>query len=379
MRARNNARWIGGAAVVLMLAAGGLARAQDISARIINGTPTDDFESVGIVGSLSWGEFGSGTLISSRHVLTAGHCAELMQGDRDGTFELNGELYVTSSVRIHPSYNPQTLANDLAVLELAEDVKGVEPSPIYRDDPYVGQVLTLVGYGAGGTGETGQDGTFGVKMVGTTAIDFVTRTLIMWQFDSDKESDTAYGDSGGPNFVDVGGVLFVAGVTSGGTEPDSIIGDVAYSTRVDAFAAWIDRIVESGGPSGGCDRPDHDFRPGGHWPGEDHRPGVYRPGEDHRPGFHWPGENHRPGESHRPDDHRPGAAFRPSEGHSLAQAASIHKDPRATVNSRVAGAGVAAKTAAAGTQGRSTRQAAAPSVARRTGKPGATRADPTNR
>jgi hypothetical protein len=37
--------------------------------------------------------------------------------------------------------------------------------------------------------------------------------------------------------------VFVASVTSGGTEPDSILGDFAFNTRVDAFADWIDLTI----------------------------------------------------------------------------------------------------------------------------------------
>ena len=49
-----------------------LSRGQDaIVPRIINGTPTDDFPSVGIVGTEELGSVGTGTLISPRHVLTA--------------------------------------------------------------------------------------------------------------------------------------------------------------------------------------------------------------------------------------------------------------------------------------------------------------------
>jgi hypothetical protein len=122
-------------------------------------------------------------------------------------------------------------------------VVGVEPSPIYRQAPTIGATLTLVGFGAGGDGANGHDGTYGVKRVGTTPIDAVKSTLIEWFFTNSSESNTAPGDSGGPAFIRTGGVYYVAGVTSGGYRPDAAFGDQSFDTRVDAYASWIDYLA----------------------------------------------------------------------------------------------------------------------------------------
>jgi hypothetical protein len=221
------------------------AVAQDRVPRILLGEETDEFPAVGIVGSVRSGGFCTGTLITPTHVLTAGHCAEVIEGPTSGTFQLGDQIYGTANVVIHPDYNFFTLANDIAILQLDEPVLDVEPSLIFRDAPLVGDLLLIVGYGATGTADGGSDGTFGTKRVGVTTIDEVTRDLVSWTFDDESESNTAAGDSGGPGYINIEGDLFVASITSGGTEPDSILGDFAFNTRVDAFADWIDLVIAS--------------------------------------------------------------------------------------------------------------------------------------
>ena len=225
---------------------------EPIAPRIVNGTPTNGYASVGLIGD-SQGFFCSGTLISSRYVLTAGHCAVGVAAT-NGRFTVNGVTYSTSRVFVHPQYNDNTLANDIAIYELNRDVVGVRPTQIFRGTPQVGQLLTLVGFGAGGTGNSGHDGTFGTKRVGTTPIDGVEPTLITWRFDNNSESNTAPGDSGGAAFLTVNGIQFLAGITSGGSNADAGIGDESFDTRVDAFKTWVDSIVGTGtGVGGGTD------------------------------------------------------------------------------------------------------------------------------
>ncbi|MHC4879724.1 MAG: Calx-beta domain-containing protein [Planctomycetota bacterium] len=218
---------------------------------IVNGTPTSQFSSVGVIGN-ALSDFASGTLISPRHVLTSATSVSGL-GDDEVRFTLGASTYSSVAVHVQPNFDAALVGtdagNDLAIVELDQDVVGVTPSAILRAAPSIGTSLTLVGYGAGGDATSGQDGTFGILQSGTTAVDGVGTTLVVWNFDNATEANSAPGDSGGPAFVTTGGQQFVAAVISGNDSSTSALGDRGFATRLDVHAPWIDFIVGTPGIS----------------------------------------------------------------------------------------------------------------------------------
>jgi hypothetical protein len=175
----------------------------------------------------------SGTLVGPRVVLTAAHC-NIGPRSYSGFRAFFGESVRGEGTRIdlvearpHPAFEPDTYANDLALLALAERAP-TEPVPLLAapaDAALMGATVRVVGYGT--TSGTAIDS--GEKRQGTAAVSEVGATTITLR---PAPSQPCSGDSGGPQFLAVGGAESLAAVTSHG---DSTCADHATGTRVDAY------------------------------------------------------------------------------------------------------------------------------------------------
>ena len=220
---------------------------------------TPDSGDPGVVAIAERGSTGlrcTGTLIASSVVLTAGHCVDPATfRDYDVVFGSSlasplGRIDI-AAVRVHPQFDPQTLANDLAVVYLAEPAM-VPAWPLATQPPDSGSVLRLVGFGVTAAGA----GDFGIKRQGSTGlVGYTASTLVL---EPDPSQPCAF-DSGGPAFLMHDGVEVLAGITSSG---DANCALQAVDVRVDSYGSFLAdalafAVPGAAAPGELCLSPDH--------------------------------------------------------------------------------------------------------------------------
>jgi V8-like Glu-specific endopeptidase len=205
------------------------------------------------------GAFCSGTVISRRTVLTAGHCYSAKKGAKGGITRIwFGEEVDTSASRTgvatarvirHPGFDAGTLGHDLTMVELAADAP-TQAVPLLRDTlhntaGWVGPAFTFVGYGDDGGYH------YGVRRVVTFPIERVgpgkgggsgpiDATQFYYRV---PHKNTCSGDSGGPAFFPRGHVERLAGATSYGDGPCEVDG-VDARTDEPAIVSFIQPTID---------------------------------------------------------------------------------------------------------------------------------------
>merc|ERR1711963_308782 len=217
-----------------------------------------------------------GTIVNKRFVLTAAHCCNSMfttmhviLGEHnvcDGVNE-GGKLIKVKKMTLHPDYNSRTIDNDIAVLELAEDLtftKKIKPAclPSSETKDYSGSASTVSGWG--GTIGYGPNDQQPQQPRQCT----LKETIVKLLKGSDpmcskylktssskiklcafaKDTDACQGDSGGPLTVPENGKYTLVGVVSYGSGCASSTPGVYV--RVQGYLPLIKNLISSGECSG---------------------------------------------------------------------------------------------------------------------------------
>lgn len=196
-----------------------------VNGQVDNGDPATVYLDVG-------GGSCTGTLVSPKTVVTAKHCLGSQMWAYFGTDSSDDSG--TWIQAIHKLGHPSA---DIAMLTLSSEGPAT-PIPLVNADlaTKLGAPIRIAGFGV--TSENG--GGSGLKRQATASLHSVDGGIM---YATNQPSGTCYGDSGGPNFLSIGGTEYIIGVTSFGTAACG--SGLDGSVRIDTYRQWIRDYIQA--------------------------------------------------------------------------------------------------------------------------------------
>ena len=161
----------------------------------------------------------------------------------------SGNQISLASCTAHPEYNEGTLANDLAVLTLSQNLSN-RTIPIKTSGaPAVGATIALAGYGRN-LSEQGQNIASAALLATFAVVTEVNDQGIIFNYSSSNPDygNTCNGDSGGPHLENVGGTWMLVGVTSYGVAYNCGMTEGSdTSTQANITSSWAQSFLSQQG------------------------------------------------------------------------------------------------------------------------------------